>query len=383
MESFRPKICEYPGFGAATRFAAQARFTVVHSRAKEFNELVVTSRPWDMSRIDLLYLTLGITLLTGGVVDLLWTTLWVEGGAGPLTSRLMARTWQTLRRIGGEHPRVLSLSGPLILVGGLTLWITLLWVGWTLIFASAESALIDTRGAGPISWIERFYFSGYTIFTLGNGDFAPRDGVWQIATVLATANGMLFVTLSVTYVLSVLDAVTQKRSFASNVSGLGTQSETVVRTSWNGEEFRGLDLPLNTFTSQLNTLTANHKAYPILHYFFSGQRKQAPTLSITILDEALTLLRFGVPEHHRLSEAILKNSRSSVENYLETLNEAFITPAARTPPAPDLASLREADIPTVTDDEFARSLDRLDDRRRRLLGLIEADARQWPSVERT
>ncbi|WP_101298415.1 potassium channel family protein [Halegenticoccus soli] len=333
--------------------------------------------------MDLLYLTLGITLLTGGVVDLLWTTLWVEGGAGPLTSRLMARTWQTLRRIGGEHPRVLSLSGPLILVGGLTLWITLLWVGWTLIFASAESALIDTRGAGPISWIERFYFSGYTIFTLGNGDFAPRDGVWQIATVLATANGMLFVTLSVTYVLSVLDAVTQKRSFASNVSGLGTQSETVVRTSWNGEEFRGLDLPLNTFTSQLNTLTANHKAYPILHYFFSGQRKQAPTLSITILDEALTLLRFGVPEHHRLSEAILKNSRSSVENYLETLNEAFITPAARTPPAPDLASLREADIPTVTDDEFARSLDRLDDRRRRLLGLIEADARQWPSVERT
>ncbi|WP_281246994.1 hypothetical protein [Natrinema salaciae] len=35
------------------------------------------------------YLALGVIVLVGTVVDVLWTTLWVEGGAGPLTSRLM------------------------------------------------------------------------------------------------------------------------------------------------------------------------------------------------------------------------------------------------------------------------------------------------------
>lgn len=91
--------------------------------------------------------------------------------------------------------------------------------------------LVDTLERGPISWIDRFYFAGYTMFTLGNGDFAPKQGVWRILTTVTAASGMLFITLSVTYVLSVLDAVTQKRSFASDVSGLGSNGTEIVRTS--------------------------------------------------------------------------------------------------------------------------------------------------------
>lgn len=143
----------------------------------------------------------------------------------------------------------------------LATWIVLLWAGWTLVFASAENVLVDTLDRGYVSWSDRLYFTGYTIFTLGIGDFAPRTGRWQLVTILATGSGMLFVTLSVTYTLSVLDAVTQKRAFASNVSGFGAHAEEIVRTSWAGEEFRGLEIPLNTFTTQLATLTENHKVY--------------------------------------------------------------------------------------------------------------------------
>lgn len=331
--------------------------------------------------MSLAYLIVGVLLLIGTIADLLWTTLWIEGGAGPLTSLLMASTWQTLRRLGGQNERILTVSGPLILILGLTTWIALLWLGWTLIFAGAEDILIDTRNAGPISWVERFYFTGYSIFTLGNGDFAPRDGVWQIMTVLATASGMLFVTLSVTYVLSVLDAVTQKRSFATGVTGLASQGGDVVRAAWNGQEFVGLDLLLNTYTSQLNTLTSNHKAYPVLHYFHSEQSEQAPVTSIAVLDDALTILRFGIPEQNRPSEAIITNARSSVNSYLETLRNSFIRPADDTPPPPDLRPLRDEEIPTISDDEFATSLDELAKRRRTILGLVTSDVRQWPSSE--
>jgi hypothetical protein len=327
------------------------------------------------------YLVLGAFLLLVAVVDLLWTTLWVEGGAGPLTTRLMRATWNLLRRIAGHRPRILSISGPLILVLGLTTWIGLLWFGWTFLFAGAENTLMDTRAPGPISWAERFYFVGYSIFTMGNGDFTPRGGVWKVATGLATASGMLFVTLSVTYVLSVLGAVTQKRSLASSIHGLGPSSTEILETGWNGEEFRGLEVPLDTIATQLDTLTANHKAYPILHYFYTPQTAQAPATNIAVLDEMLTLLRFGIDPQSRPSEIAVTQARASVRNYLDTLGSAFVESASQSPPPPELAPLREEGIPTVSDETFTASIEEVDDRRRQLLGLVESDERRWPDAD--
>ncbi|MFC4542677.1 ion channel [Halosolutus amylolyticus] len=327
------------------------------------------------------YLLLGVVLLGGVTVDLLWTTLWISEGAGPLTSLLMAWTWRALRTVGPENNRLLSLSGPLILALGLSTWIVLLWSGWTLVFASAEHVLVDTLRRGPITWTDRVYFTGYAIFTLGNGDFAPREGSWQVLTVLASASGLLFITLSITYMLSLLDAVTQKRSFASTVRTLGPSSEEILRTSWDEDGFRGLDLPLNAITTQLNTLTTNHKAYPILHYFYSQQPNEAAVLGIVILDELLTLLRCGVPEAVRPDAILVRSARTSVQNYLRTLQHTFVEPADRTPPPPDLGRLREGNVPTVSDDEFASSLDELSDRRRVLLGLVDSDERDWPSPD--
>jgi hypothetical protein len=317
-------------------------------------------------------------LLGVAVVDLLWTTLWVEGGAGPLTTRLLRWTWKPLRRLGEYDSRVRTLTGPVVLVAGLLLWISLLWGGWTFVFAGAENALKDTVDSGPIGWVERFYFVGYSMFTMGNGDFVLRDGPWQIATALMTASGMLFVTLIITYVLSVLDAVTQKRTFARNVSGLGQRGEALVEQSWNGDEFHDVDLPLNTFTAQLNELTANHKAYPVLHYFYTDDREAAAVVSVTALEEAVTLWQDATPEGVGPSAPIVENLRSSLQSYLDTVGGAFVPRADEHPPPPDIAVLRDAGIPTVSDEEFEASLEERSQRRRTLHGLVQADARRWP-----
>jgi hypothetical protein len=200
-------------------------------------------------------------------------------------------------------------------------------------------------------------------------------------TTLATVSGMLFITLSVTYLLNVLNAVTQKRSFASGVSGLGKHGTEILLTSWNGEEFEGLELPLNTFTTQLNMLTSNHKAYPIFHYFHDKQSGVSPIVSVTILDETLSLLEFGITNQSKPSDTILKNARSSVESYLETLQNSYIEPADRSPPSPNLDTLRENELPTVSDEEFTAALADIDTRRRTLLGLVESDERVWPSQD--
>ncbi len=327
------------------------------------------------------YILLGLSLLALVVVDLLWTTLWVEGGAGPLTTRLMSWSWKLFRRVAGHRPRALSLSGPVILLASLTAWIALLWLGWTFLFAGGENALMDTRDPGPISWTERLYFVAYSVFTMGNGDFTPRDGLWQIVTSLTTASGMFFVTLSVTYVLNVLGAVTQKRSLASSIRGLGARSTGILETSWDDDSFRGLELPLDSISTRLDTLTSNHKAYPILHYFYTPQAEQAPVPNVAVFDEALTLLAFGVADRHRPSELAIAQARSSVQSYLDTLDAAFVEPADEPPPAPALDALRDGDVPTVSDREFEDALDSIADRRRKLLGLVNADERRWPGSD--
>lgn len=318
----------------------------------------------------------------GAIGDLLWTTLWDEGGAGPLTSRLMMGSWHTFLTVSRGNARVLQTTGPVILVSTLLMWILSIWVGWTFVFASAEPTIFDTIDGGGISWIDLAYFTGYTFFTLGNGGFAPVDGVWQILTVLTTASGMLLVTLTMTYVLSVLDAVTQKHAFAQGVTGIGLHPEALLTAYWSGEKFDGLDLHLDTFSSQMDTLTANHNAYPLLHYFYSKQAEKAPVTAIAVLDGTLTVLRFGTEEEHQPSRALLRDTRSSVESYVEALSSHH-QPADRTPVSPDLTELRETDYPAIPEDTFEESLSasELDERRQKRLAIVENDAREWPSAD--
>ncbi len=328
---------------------------------------------------NLFFLALGSLLLISAFIDILWTTLWANAGAGPLSTRLISGAWHGLRMLGDRQSRLLNLAGPIILTLTLTMWVALIWGGWTFVFAGGENALADTRDVGPISWAERTYFVAYSMFTMGNGDFTPTDGIWQIATSLTTASGMLFVSLGISYVISVLGAVVEKRSFASTVTGIETQSEAFVRDGWNGEDFNELDLPLDTLASDLGRLAKQHKAYPILHYYHSDEADDAAARAVAIFDDALTTLRFGVPETHRPNTPLLNTARSSAQDYLQTLNSIGIQPAEDTPPPPELDRLREADVPTVSEEEFARALDDLSERRRKLLGGVTADAWNWPS----
>lgn len=327
------------------------------------------------------YIVLGSVLLIAATVDILWTALWVDGGAGPLSSRLSAWTWRGLKTVDSGHSRGLSLAGPLILVLSLVMWIGLIWAGWTFLFAGGEQALLYTRSPSPVNWSGRSYYVAYTMFTDGNGDYTPNGSIWEIASSLTTASGMLVVTLAVSYILSVLGAVSDKRAFASSVTGFGKQSEAIVQTGWNGEDLHQLDLPLNERAAEISKLAEQHKSYPILHYYHSEKETDASAMAVAVFDDALALLRFGVPEEHRPNTALIEDARSSTQDYLHTLDNAFINPADEPPPLPDLDRLRDAGIPTKSDEEFTNAIEDYEKRRCRLLAMVEADAWYWPPIK--
>lgn len=329
--------------------------------------------------MDIVYLLAGIALIVLCIIDFTWTTLWIDGGAGPVTDRLSSLVWKTVKAVAGDHSKSLSLAGPLVLSATLVMWIFMLWSGWTLVFAGLADSISPSQGTDPISWVDRIYYAGYLIFTLGNGDFSPKEGVWQIVSVLATGTGMLFITLGVTYLISILSAVTVKRSFASSIHGIGETAEELVESAWNGADFHDFDLLLATYSEQLGSLTAQHIAYPVLHYYHAVSNGSSMPTAAVVLDETLSIIKFSVPVEHHPNRLILKGARSSVQHYLETLNKSFYKPSEQIPSLPDFNFLRQAGVPLVPEKEYSKAYGQLEQRRRKLLGVIEADERPWPS----
>lgn len=329
----------------------------------------------------MLYLALGIILIVLCIVDFTWTTLWIDGGAGPVTDRLSSVIWIAFKKVTGGRSKPLSLAGPVVLSSTLVMWIMMLWSGWTLLFAGMEDSISPASGTDPISWFDLIYYAGYLIFTLGNGDFVPGEGASQIVSVLATGTGMLFITFGVTYLISILSAVTAKRSFASSIDGLGKSAEELVASAWNGKDFHDIDFLLDTYSEQLGSLTSQHIAYPVLHYYHASNNAASMPEAVAVLDEALSIMKFAVPAEHHPNTLLLKEMRSSLQLYLETLNKSFFKSSGSVPPLPDFSYLREMGIALTPDEEHPKVYEELKERRRKLLGVLEADERPWPNYK--
>lgn len=331
--------------------------------------------------MNVLLFILGLLLVLLALVDALWSALWVDGGAGPVTNQLTNGVWWAMSKlIRTKRNYWLSLAGPIIQTVTVFAWVGLLWAGWFLMFSADSTSLVYARTPEPqpSTLIDRIYFVAFTISTMGNGDIYPSRGGWEIVASFTTLSGMLLITMVVSFLLSVIGGVTTKQSLASQITGLGNSAEEFTLSIWDGKGFPGLDLQLISITTQLGTLTEQQLAYPVLNCYHGASPKEDSALAVAILDDTLTILKYGLQESYRPAPALLKSARSTVQTYLKTLASASIYPADHAPPAPDLTPLRQAGIPVVSDEEFARSLDDLTHRRKLLLGLIEYNSFKWP-----
>lgn len=325
-----------------------------------------------------LYYLAGGAIVLLATVDLIWTTLWVDGGTGPLSKPLARGTWWLTKSLSRGNKHIFSLVGPLILVLTITSWAVLLWVGLTLFFAGNPESIVQTTFEGPITWYERFYFTGFTLFTLGVGDYSPQPGFWQIVTAFNSGLGIMLLTLGASYVISVVGAVVNKRAFARTVTGLGLTSSDLVKLAWDGNDLYQLDLILMDLSSKITELCQQHQAYPLLHFYHSKKMTESSALAVAILDETLSVIEWGVGDATLYNTVLVKDARSSIESYLGTLTAAFIEEANTEPERPDLNDIKAKGIPFVSQDVFKDRLDQAAPRRRKLLGAVQADCHSWP-----
>jgi hypothetical protein len=84
----------------------------------------------------------------------------------------------------------------------------------------------------------------FTLFTLGVGDYRPNGAFWQMLTALCAADGLLTITLSVTYFVPLVSAATRKRQIAASISR--SSSASVSRSNSKGSELKPLWVVLKT-----------------------------------------------------------------------------------------------------------------------------------------
>jgi hypothetical protein len=328
----------------------------------------------------LLLILLGAALVALAVADAVATTLSAGNGGGPLTSRLARLTWRALRAAarGRSDSRLLSFAGAIVLLVTVLTWVVLLWAGWALIFASTDAAVVDSTTAAPASVAARVYYAGFVVFTLGVGDFVPGSGAWQIATAAASFLGLFLVTLSITYLVSVVSAAVTRRQLARSVHLSGETGTDIVLTHWTGEQVSNqFDSLAQTLTAQILQTTQQHLAYPVLHHFHAADETSSAPRALAALDDALLLLAEGLEQQARPSGDTLARLRRAIEHYTSTVHSGGHEP--QDPPLPGLAPLRDAGVPVVDDTAFARAAAPHAERRQQLDALVRADAWKWPA----
>jgi hypothetical protein len=318
----------------------------------------------------------GVVTLTVTGVDVLWTVLAAGSGAGPVTARLSGMAWRVGlwfgRRPEGPRHALLAVFGVAIVAGMLLSWVAVAFGAWWLIASAADGAVRLAETGQPAGLLDRGYFVGFNLFTLGTTTYVAGEGLWQLLPVLTGANGLVALTLGISYLVPFASAVAERRQLAQYVLSLGATPEEVLARAWTPNGFGSLPQHLLTLTPMVQLAGERHLTYPALAWFHSAREHASSSISTVVLHDALFLLRHGVACDARPDPVAVEPLQAAVEVLLDTVAGSFVTADRPELPAPDLAPLRAAGIPTVDDGTFAAALSD-DSPRRRILATLLAD----------
>lgn len=330
----------------------------------------------------MLYMTIGLSLLGLVMLDMLWTII-STSGAGPLTRITSSSIWHlgTYLYRRGHSRRLLPLLGPASLLITMCGWIITLWAGYTLVFSAYPDDLILTATKMPADVWERIYFTGFTIFTLGVGDITPASDLYRVITAIASICGLFIVTLSITYLLPVLSAVTEKRALACQIHTLGTTSQDMLLSAWDGQSFKSIEPYFQDLTASISLHAQRHFSYPVLHHFQSHTRRDAFPPQIATLSETVMLLRYFVSPELRPSEICLRSIDCAIDEYIRVVRSMYQHPDSdEAPTLPQLHKLHGRGIEMCEQAQIDDHIERRAEHRKMLLALVHSQAWDWQTA---
>jgi hypothetical protein len=175
------------------------------------------------------FVLVGLALL-----DVFMTVLYARLGKGILSKRLARAFWWLMdggmRQCDIARQTLLPLAGPVILISVIVSWAALLITGFALIIHLAPGQQISSNSGGtPSDFVAALYAAGDSMSTIGTSDLAPRSGFYRIIYLAASLVGISVITLTITYVLEVYNALLSHNTFALKLHLATGESGWAVR----------------------------------------------------------------------------------------------------------------------------------------------------------
>ncbi|PVY42199.1 potassium channel family protein [Pontibacter virosus] len=336
--------------------------------------------------MQILYAIAGIALIFFVFKDLITTTLSFQGG-GHLTNFIAENTWRLCLKLAGNDgkKKMLERVGHMLLILIITSWVAGMWLGSFLLLLSDPGSVLNSTTDAITTASEKLYFAGYTLSTMGNGDYKPGSTLWDIVANLLAFSGLAFITVSITYIMPVLSAVILQVKLSVFLNSLGNSPQQMLLNSWNGKNFDRLLRHDADLADMITQHSQNHKAYPIIHYFHSIEQRQSVILNLAIFDEAINFLKFGVQDEARPSDAELLTIRGAQDFYLHILERHHKNEEQEPYTFPEMNwdALIEAGIPLKTERLGAfHSAETFKERRETLTYLLYQDGWSWKDIYR-
>lgn len=233
----------------------------------------------------------------------------------------------------------------------------------------------------PADLWETLYYAGFTLSTLGVGDYVAAGDGWRVLSSAAAFCGLTFITAAITYIVPVLSAVNLQNQLGLLINSLGRSPQELLINSWNGADFSGFYDNADKLRELLVQHTLNHHAYPVIHCFHNCDAQRSVVPALVILDEAVRMLESLPPQvpQNSLKRRML---RKALDRHIEMLQSHAADPqAGRAEPPADLAPLKAAGIPV--DEAAYRPCEQAAAARREALGaLLVADGWNWRHIYR-
>jgi hypothetical protein len=339
-------------------------------------------QPEVIFRMNILYGIAGIVLIVTVLRDLIITTLSFQG-AGRITRFISEKIWRLFLRIsnGKGTSKLLDHVGYINMVIIILTWVMGMWLGAFLLLLTDPLSVLDSRTNEVTTAWEKLYFTGYTLSTLGNGDYKPGNTLWDITTNLLAFSGLAFITVSITYIMPVLSAVILQVKLSVFIHCMGNTPQQILINGWNGKNFDRLLKHDAEISNDVIQHSENHRAYPIIHYFHNSALKKSIIPSLAMLDEALSMLMHVVAEHARPDEKDLSLLRGSLDFYMEVLKQDQKIETDAMPEPPDWSELEQQGIPLKQGSLYTfNAHEDLKKRRRILAHLLLEDGWNWHAV---
>ena len=329
--------------------------------------------------MSIILLVAGLLILIFVTADLLTTILRMSGG-GFISNFLSKHIWNLMFWLSKKNGRskFLNLAGFFILMALVISWLLIIWLGFSLLYLSDFDSVVDASTGFSEGTIEVVYFVGYTLSSLGNGDLKAGSDLWRIITNIMSFYGFFFITLTITYILPVLDAAIKRRTLSAYIYQLGKTPDVILKNGWNGKNFDALYNQIENLHLLILEHSERHLAYPVLQYFHSRFPKYSAPLNIAMLDEVIS-----IQETYQLDKSNeaynWKILRQSIDSFLDIFIKQEPDGDKEAPPFPYQEKLNFIPF-SASEEEEQKKLEDLSDRRKLLLHLVERDGWNWDNV---